>query len=268
METILQKLISGGYSQLLLAIATIGSFLLGLGPFGRWVNRYLHLPYFLVFILKLKPIGRVLPVTKLAEEISIGKQIDRRLYLLHGDYRKLTIVSFRKNSIGSFGQFDHSPNVNLLGFDKIFFKRLYGVGDRVQQVRVQKLLKIWRPYLTDQADSQILEVIQTSILCILGCDIPFEWKEHCFQVIRFHFLSSYMLSGDINLDELYLMLDAEKYLIKCGERFDDFKDVQLDIISCFRNDDRQNHNNEAISLLIRQETVAFYQFGDHIRRTK
>jgi hypothetical protein len=141
--------------------------------------------------------------------------------------------------------------------------RLSNLGDEKLDIRAVEILDFWRPHLLGEINSKIIEVVQFSILCSLGFDIPFEWKLSCSDYIRTYFMLPHIKTGDISKRELLYLVQAEEYLMKSGERQIRYKIVSNKFIDDFRNDERTKHlTSDPISWLLGDSKRAFNQFGD------
>jgi hypothetical protein len=258
-EAILQKFIAGGYSQLILAVATVGSFLLGVSPIGTFFKKRFYLPYWFAKLLHRQ--GFVSPLTKSCEDKNLAAQIDRRLYVLNGNYRKMGICSHKPNSIGTLDQFNHTGKLENPGIDSLFVKRFSNLGEE-NDLTVEEILSFWQPHIIGNVDSIIIEVIQTSILCRLGFMVPFSQKLKCQEWIRIYFLKQYLLEGKINSKILLKVITAEGYLIQRGKQLNKYKIERNQFLSIFINDERKNLESESVATLLRNSNNAFDEFAN------
>ena len=150
--------------------------------------------------------------------------------------------------------------INLLGIDKLFQKRLSRVGDQSKQQRILDLIALWKPYLTYNCNSKLIEVLLISILCVYGYEVPYEWKKQSFSFIRFHFLGDFLLSGKISIDDIYNMLDAEEYLIKSDTQQIDYQNETEQILLVFESNTKKQFNNDPIVKLLKDTSDKFIEY--------
>lgn len=265
MEEILQKFIAGGYSQLILALSTVLSFLLALSPIGENIRKGFHLPYWFVWLLRRDKTGFLNPISNSCTDKKLARRIDRRLYVLHGDYKKLGIISNKPRSIGSLAQFQHRSNVETINLDSLLRKRFDNLGDDESDDTISEILSFWKPHLTGEIDSKLLQVVQISILCRLGFQIPFSWKVDCLEWIRYYFLKSYLMEGKISKLQLRDCFTAEFYLIQKGIQVDRYWEERKKILKYDSNileERRQDLNSERVIGLLHDTRAIFNHYAN------
>jgi hypothetical protein len=265
LEEFLRLVFGSGWGYLFFAFGNLVTIWVGL-TLGNKLSKDFHLPYHILAIFRKNDLGWIFGFSALAEDEEIARMLDRRLYLIYGDLKRLQVVSHKRDSIGTPDQFEHKASVNLIGFDKLLQKRLSGVGDRIVQDEIRELISLWRPYLHDQSNSRILEVIVTSLLCVLGYDIPYSWKRNSFEFIRMFFLDSLVYFGQVDMDNIYTMLEAQKYLITFGVKTNRYKSEEDLFFTEFESDERKEYNQEPLIRLLESSAQAFEQFANNTRR--
>jgi hypothetical protein len=260
---LLKSVLDNGWSLLLLAIVTIAPFITPITPLGDFIKKRLHLPYWCVWLIRKKSKRIVFWVARSHSDTKLGRIIDRRLYLLHGDYKKLGIVSNKSGTIGSPDEFDHNPKITVIHLDNLLRSRLSNLGDERLNIRVLEILDFWQPHLLGEINSKIIEVVQFSILCSLGFDIPFEWKLSCSDYIRTYFMMPYIKTGNISKQELLDLVQAEEFLMKLGENLREYEIESDDFVADFIFDMRTQHlTSNPISWLLADSKRAFNEYGD------
>jgi hypothetical protein len=259
----LKSALENGWSQLLLALLTVLPIITQVTPLGDSIKKRLHAPYWYVWLIRKKSKKIVFWIARAHLDNKLGWIIDRKLYLLHGDYKKLGIVSNKLGTIGSPDEFDHNPKITVIHLDNLLRSRLSNLGDDELDDRVLEILDFWRPHLLGEINSKIIEVVQFSILCSLGFDIPFEWKLSCSDYIRAYFMMPYIKTGDISKRELLDLVKAEEFLMKSGEKRNRYRIISDKFIADFNKDDRtKNLISGPTSWLLADSKRAFNQFGD------
>jgi hypothetical protein len=266
-EEILRLVFGSGWGYLYFAFGNLVTIWVGL-TLGNRLWRDFHLPYNLLAIVRKNDLGWIFGFSALAEDEEIARTLDKRMYLLYGDLKRIGIVSHKRDSIGSPDQFEHKTSCNLIGFDKLLQKRLGGIGDLVVQSKIKSIILLWRPYLHDQANTKILEVMITSSLCTFGYEVPYTWKRQSFEFIRMFFLESLVFSGHVDINNIYNMLEAQSYLISGKQKKLDYRTFEEDFYVVFKSDQRQEYDQEPLIRLLESSARAFEQLANNNRRQK
>jgi hypothetical protein len=261
-EEILQKAIAGGYIQLVLGLSTFLSFLISLTPFGDKIRKFFHLPYWFVWIFRKDSHRFLNPISNSCPDKELSHKIDRRLYVLQGDCKKLGIVSQKPRSIGSPDQFIHVSKMEVINLDSLFKKRFDNLGDDESNETISEIINFWKPHLIGEIDSKILQVVQISILCRLGFQIPFNWKLDSFEWIRYYFLKSYLMEGSISKSNLQNCFRAESYLIQKGASTSKYIARRRQIFKLDTNDRRKDLMDERVIGLLHDTRLIFDEFAN------
>jgi len=260
-DTILTKFVESWLGSLYFIIGNAVTIWVGL-TLGNRISKDIHLPYWFIKFFRKNEYGLAFPVSNLTNNQVLARKVEKALYGLHGDFKKLGIINDRKNSVGTPYQFDHRTDVEVLGIDRIFLMRFENIGSRFQQYRFLTLLNLFSSYVQGHINSELLEVLQTITLNIFGYEIPFAWRERSFKIIRSHFLRPFIFNGVVNITILDDLIEMQELLIPRNQ-YVNYKNLEKRILDDFRYDDRQNHNDEQIAKLLRQTKIAFYNYGDN-----
>jgi hypothetical protein len=259
----LKSALENGWSQLFLALLTVLPIITQVTPLGEAIKKRLHAPYWYVWLIRKKSKRIVFWIARAHPDNKLGRIIDHRLYLLHGDYKKLGIVSNKSGTIGSPDEFDHNPKITVTHLDNLLRSRLSNLEDERLEIRVLEILDFWQPHLLGEINSKIIEVVQFSILCSLGFDIPFEWKLSCSDYIRTYFMMPYIKTGNISKQELLDLVQAEEFLMKSGENLLRYVKASNEFTDDFILDRRtKNLTSDPISWLLADSKRAFNEYGD------
>jgi hypothetical protein len=261
-EEILQKVIAGGYIQLVLGLSTFLSFIISLSPIGDKIRKRFHLPYWSVWLFRRNAYGFINPISNYCVDKILAHKIDRRLYVLHGDCKKLGIISHKPKSIGSPDQFVHLSKMEVINLDSLIRKRFDNLGDIETDDNISVILNFWKPHLIGVIDSKIIQVIQISILCRLGFQIPFNWKLDCLEWIRYYFLKSYLMEGTISKSNLQDCFRSELFLIQKGKSATQYLARRRQFFKLDTKDKRKDLTNERVIGLLHDTRIIFDQFAN------
>jgi hypothetical protein len=171
------------------------------------------------------------------------------------------ICSHKPNSIGTLDQFNHTGKLENPGIDSLFVKRFSNLGEENDLI-VEEILSFWKPDLIGNIDSNLVQIVQISILSSLGFTIPFEWKVKCLELIRLHFLKSYLLEGKITRQAITNCFRAEYYLIQKGQPVNLYSERRKTIFARDNNDRRKDLNNERVIGLLYDTRIIFDEYAN------
>jgi hypothetical protein len=143
----------------------------------------------------------------------------------------------------------------------LFVKRFSNLGEENDLI-VEEILSFWQPDLIGNIDSKLIQIVQISILSSLGFTIPFEWKIECLELIRFHFLKSYLLEGKITKQALDNCFNAEFYLIQKGNPSDLYFEQRKSIFARDNKDRRKDLSNERVIGLLYDTRTIFDEYAN------
>ena len=150
-------------------------------PIVRRTYTRIRVPHIIWRLVYRNRTGLIFPQTALLSSEE-ALEVSRMLYLLHGKYKRLGIASANIGSLASPGQFRHNPSITLPEGSLELRTIIRPYVSEYRYADIDKIIKLWSPYIRERFDSRILEVIQTSILVYLGYRIS---PEHILDLTDF-----------------------------------------------------------------------------------
>jgi hypothetical protein len=256
-ENLLRNFFATGWMTATGWFLTFVGALIGFAPYGMYLRKFLHLPYFVACVLKLRLPGNFLDISYNHNDLSFYHQMDRRIYLLFGDFKKLGIINPKSRVIATVNQFEHRKNLEpTLDIDKMFNRRLDGIGDDIQRDEISQIFQLWNNYLIGEFNSELIEVVFVSILVRLGYKIPGKWKRKCYEIIRLNFMKAYNLTGKVEIQKIKDMLDAQGWLINPGKSDDNYL-INFRNIYKIYNHNKRSFDTETLTSMIQKATQLF-----------
>ena len=163
----------------------LGSTLTGITlrdvPIVRRTYTRIRVPHVIWRLVYWNRTGLIFPQTALLSSEE-ALEVSRMLYLLHGKYKRLGIASANIGSLASPEQFRRNPSITLPEGSLELRTIIRPYVSEYRYADIDKIIKLWSPYIRERFDSRILEVIQTSILVYLGYRIS---PEHILDLTDF-----------------------------------------------------------------------------------